>query len=350
MPTGAWPTLADVTSRIDGAGKQMYIAEMLSQSIIMQEDMAYKQGTEIFGHEYAYRTSIPAGNWRQLNQGVGYSKSTTGKARVGMGSLEGYSQVDRLLAEANPDGISAFRESEEIAFIEGMGQTWEETVWYGNTNTNPAEFIGLSVYYNTRNTTLAQNAQNVINGGGVGANNASMWLVCHGERTFYGLYPRGSKAGLVSEDKADTVPAYDSIGNRYEAFTTWFRQMGSIAVEDWRQVVRIANLDVTAAGLAGPDAADLFVFMSQAVMLPPALGKSISGITRTDAPTDPTPSVRPVWYTNRTVRFWMDVQGMRDRNVLLTLNDAAGKPQDVFRGVPVKVSDRLLITEDAVTA
>jgi hypothetical protein len=40
---------------------------------------------------------------------------------------------------------------------------------------------------------------------------------------------------------------------------------------------------------------------------------------------------------------------MRNRNVLLTVNDAAGKPQDVFRGIPVKVSDRLLINEAAVS-
>jgi hypothetical protein len=39
---------------------------------------------------------------------------------------------------------------------------------------------------------------------------------------------------------------------------------------------------------------------------------------------------------------------MRDRNVLLTLKDAAGMPQDEFRGIPVKISDRLLTTEDAV--
>ena len=112
--------------------------------------------------------------------------------------------------------------------------------------------------------------------------------------------------------------------------------------------MRIANIDVTTAGLAGPNGLDLFLAMSQAVMLPPTLGKNVAGIEKVDAPTDPSPGVRPVFYTNRTVRFWMDAQGMRNRNVLLTVNDAAGRPQDVFRGVPVKVSDRLLITEDAV--
>lgn len=349
MATGSWPTLADVLSRIDGARKQMYIAEYLSQALAITEDMPMKEGTEIFGHEFAYRTSMPAGNWRQLNQGVGYSKSTTGKARVGMGSLEGYSQIDRMLAEANPAGIQAFRETEDVAFIEGMGQTWEETIFYGNANTNPAAFNGLSVLYNTTTQTTAQNAVNVINGGGVGVSNASIWLVAWGMRTAYAVYPRGSAAGLQAVDKGDVTPAYDSAGNRYEAYTTWFRQQGGLAVEDWRNVVRIANLDVTTAGLAGPSAPDLFLLLSQAVMLPPALGKGVSGIMKTDAPTDAVPSVRPAIYVNRTLRFWMDAQAMRNRTVLQTINDAAGKVQDYFRGVPVRISDRLLITESAVS-
>ena len=40
---------------------------------------------------------------------------------------------------------------------------------------------------------------------------------------------------------------------------------------------------------------------------------------------------------------------MRNKNVLLTINDAAGKPQDVFRGIPIKISDQLLNTEARVT-
>jgi hypothetical protein len=347
MATGAWLSLADLTSRMDSADKQAYIAEMLSQSITLFQDMVFKEGSEIFGHEFVFRTSIPAGSWRYLNSGTAYSKSTTGKSRIGMGSLTGYSQIDKLLAKASGN-TPQFRKNEDVAFIEGMGQTAEETAWYGNTATNPASFMGLSTFYNTLTQTTAQNAQNVIDGGGSGSDNASIWLVCHGERTFYGTYPRGSKAGLVSEDLADTRAAYDNLGNPYEAWTTYFEHNMGIVPEDWRNVARIANLDVTSAGLAGSSAYDLFLGLSSLVMLPPSLTRASSGITQTDAPNDQSPGIRPIIYTNRTVRFWMDAQGMRDRNVLLTLKDAAGMPQDEFRGIPVKISDRLLTTEDAV--
>jgi hypothetical protein len=348
MATGQWPTIVDLTSRIAPDGKQAYIAEMLSQSIETLEDIPMKESNEIGGHEFVFRTSIPAGAWRQYNQGVPYSKSTTAKARVGLGSLEDYSQVDRMLAEDSGD-IDEFRENEDVAFLEGMGQTMEQTLWYGNTAVTPAEFMGMAPFYNTVSTANAQNAQNVIDCGGTGSSNLSLWLVCWGERTIFGLYPRGSKAGITMEDKSDTVPGFDSVGNRFEAYTSWFRHQMGVCPQDWRYGVRAANVDVTNAGLAGPNALDFFATMAEMMLFPPHLGKGTSGITKTDAPNDPAPGIRPVFYTNRTGRHWMDVQAMRDRNVLLRIDDYAGRVVDGYRGIPIKISDQLLTTESRVT-
>jgi hypothetical protein len=348
MATGSWPTLADVASRTDAAGDMRTIAEMLSQAIALTKDLYMVESSEMFGHEFSFRTSIPAGSWRQINQGVPYSKSTTAKSRVGLGTLEDYSQVDRLLAEGSGN-IEAFRESEDVAFLEGMGQTIEQTTWYGNTAATPAEFMGLSSFYNTVSTATAQNAANVIDGGGTGNSNLSIWLLCHGARTFHGLYPRSTKAGLAMEDKSDTVPGYDSLGNRFEAYTSWFRQMIGVVPIDWRYCARMANIDVTNAGLAGPNAVDLFASIRQLLLLPPTLTAQSSGITEVDAPGDPAPGIRPVIYTNRTGRHWMDVQAMRDRNVLLRIEDYAGRPCDGINGIPIKISDQLLITEGRVT-
>lgn len=348
MATGSWPTLADVASRTDSSGGMRTIAEMLSQSLALAKDLYMVESNEMFGHEFTFRTSIPAGAWRQINQGVPYSKSTTAKSRVGLGTLEDYSQVDRLLAEGSGN-VESFRESEDVAFLEGMGQTVEQTAWYGNTAVNPAQYMGLSAFYNTVSTTTAQNGANVIDAGGTGNSNTSFWLLCHGHRTLHGLYPRGTKAGLAMEDKSDTVPGFDSLGNRFEAYTSWFRQMIGLVPIDWRYSARIANIDVTNAGLAGPNAYDIFAGIRQMLMLPPTLTASSSGITDSDAPGDPAPGIRPVIYTNRTGRHWMDVQAMRDRNVLLRIEDYAGKPCDGINGIPIKISDQLLTTENRVT-
>ena len=182
MATGQWPTLIDLTSRIDGAGDMMVIAEMLSQSLAIAKDAPYREATEMGGHTFAFRDSIPTGSWRQINTGVHYSKSTTGKSTVGIASLEDYSQCDLWLAEQSGN-IDRFREIEDVAFLQGMGQTWEQGVFYGNVAANPTQFNGLSSFYNT--IAGAQNGANVISGGGVGTSNLSFWLIGWSPRTIY---------------------------------------------------------------------------------------------------------------------------------------------------------------------
>jgi len=339
--------MMDLARRMDPYGKIDVIAEMLSQCNEYSDDAVWKEGNQLGGHKFTFRTSIPAGAWRQYYQGTPYGKSTTAQAEVGVGDLEGYSQIDRLQAEDSGD-VEAYRESEDVAFLEGMGQTLVQTQFYGNTTVTPAEFMGFSSFYNTVNTATAQNASNVIDGGGTGNSNLSFWLICHGERTIFNVYPRGGKVGLAMENKGDQVPGFDSVGNRFEAYTSWFRVQAGLCPMDWRQAVRVANVDVTSAGLAGPNALDIFSTFAEMMYLPPALGKRMSGITRTDAPSDPVPGIRPCIYTNRTGRHWMDVQMIRDRNVLLRIDDYAGMPCEAYRGVPVRIVDQLLNAEARV--
>jgi hypothetical protein len=347
MATGAWPTIVDVTSRMDGAGRQMTVAELLSQCNDIWDYLPVKEGNEFGGHEFSYRTSLPAGFWRSINQGTPFGKSTTAKSRLGTGTLEDWSQVDCLLAEASGD-IESFRSSEMVSFMEGMSQTMAQTVFYGNSAATPASFNGLSTFYNTVSLGNAQNAANVIDGQGTGSNNLSMWLNCYSPRSFYAVYPRGTKAGLTVEDLDKEWPAFDAVGNPFRAYTFWFRHLMAVIPEDWRFISRLANVDVTAAGLAGPNAADLFSLMAEMVMLPPLLSKQTSGITQTDAPTEEGLGVRPAFHVNRTGRHWLDVQGMRGRNVLLSVTDSAGIVTDRFRGIPVTVVDQLLTTEARV--
>lgn len=346
MATGSWPSLLDVAERTDKEGKIPVIAEMMSQSNDYADDMPYVEANESTGHQFVFRTSIPAGTWRQYNQGVPYSKSTAAKSRVGLGMLEDYSQIDRALAE-HSGNKERFRESEDVAFLEGMSQTIAQTLFYGNATINPDQFMGLSPFYNTINQNTAANAANVVNGGGTGASNASLWLIGWSPETIFALYPRGSKAGLDMEDKGDVTPGFDSVGNRFEAYTSWFRQQIGLCPKDWRYAARLANIDTTNAGLAGPNAIDLFATMSEMLLFFPKLTRSTSGITKTDAPHDDV-TPRPVWYCNRTVRHWMDIQSIRNRNVLLSMNDYAGKPIMGYREIPIKVVDQLVNTEATV--
>lgn len=347
MATGSWPSLVDLASRLDPEGKIPVIAEMLSQANEYAEDMPWVEANEKTGHEFVFRTSIPAGTFRQYYQGVPYSKSTTAKGRVGMGMLEDWSQIDMALAEHSGD-VEKFRESEDVAFLEGMSQTIAQTFIYGNTAFNPAEFMGLAPFYNTLNSSTAQNANNVLNGGGTGTANTSLWLLGLGPETIFGLYPRGTQAGLRMMDQGTTTPGFDAVGNRFMAYTSWFQQQAGLCPKDWRYGVRLANVDTTNAGLAGPNAIDIFASIDQMMLLFPKMTKTTSGITKTDAPSDPDTGVRSVMWCNRTFRHWMNVQAMRNRNVLLTINDYDGRVVDAYRGVPIKTVDQILNTESTV--
>ncbi len=309
--------------------------------------MPWVEANEHTGHEFVFRTSIPAGSWRSYNMGVPYQKSTTAKARVGLGMLEDYSQVDRALAEHSGDR-EKFRESEDVAFLEGMSQTIAETVFYGNTVANPATFMGFAPFYNTINTATALNAANVVSALGSNNANTSLWLIGWGAERIFGVFPRGSRAGLDMEDKGDVTPAFDSLGNRYEAYTSWFRQQAGICPKDWRFGARLCNIDVTNAtnGLQGANPPDLFILMDQMLLLFPKLKQS--GVMKTDAPHDDY-GVRPVFYCNRTLRHAMNQQSIRNRNVLIGMKDYAGEPVEGYRQIPIKIVDQIVNNETNVT-
>ena len=348
MATGAWPNLYDVSSRLDPKGDIPTIAEMLSQHNDWRKDMPMKEANGFTFHEEVFRTSIPAGSWRQYNQGVPYGKSTTAKFRVGMAMLADWSQVDRSLAR-HSGNEAKFRESEDVAFLEGMSQTVTETFCYGNTVINPAQFMGWMPFYNTVNTANAQNAVNVIDGGGTGSSNASIIMAGWGEETIFGLFPRGSKGGLNWEDQGTVVPAFDSLGNRFPAYTSYFEEEIGLCPKDWRWGGRIANLDTTTAsgGLASTNPPDLFALIRKLLMNLPA-GGATTAIMDTDAPHGD-PSVMVVLYMNRTERYWLDIQAIRNRNVLLPPDQSAGRAWTEFDGKPIKVIDQLVNNETRVT-
>jgi hypothetical protein len=88
----------------------------------------------------------------------------------------------------------------------------------------------------------AANGQNIIDAGGTGSVNTSVWLVVWGEKTVFGIFPKGSKAGLFHEDLG-LIDAFDANNNRYRAYADHWQWKNGLVVKDWRYVVRICNVD-----------------------------------------------------------------------------------------------------------
>lgn len=344
----AFPTLLDWARRQDPEGHIDEIAELLSQCNEIYKELPWREGNLPTGHQGTVRTGLPQGTWRAMNQGVAPSKSLTAQIMAGAGVLSALSQIDKDVADLNGD-TEGFRVSEDNAHLEGMSQQMATQFIYGNSMTAPTQFTGLSPLYNTTSLSTAQNAKNVLDGGGSGNDNLSIWLAGWGDRTGFGYFPKGSMAGLQFEDKGDVLFAYDANNLPFRAYTSWFEWKAGLFVEDWRYFCRIANIDTTTAGLAGPNPADLFALMSKAVVRLPTLTMRASGITETDAPDEPAPGIVPAWMVNRTGREYMDIQAIRDKNVLLGFKDYAGEPVTEFRQIPIRVNDCQLDTEATVS-
>ena len=347
MSTNVLPNLVDWARRADPDGSIAIIAEMLSQCNEIMKDMIWQEGNLPLGHKTTVRVGLPQGVWRAANQGVPSSKSLTAQFQDSIGELQDYSIVDKSIANLNGN-VAKFRYSEDMAHVEGLSQQVASALFYSNEAVTPTQFTGLAPRYNTVTTSTAKSAANVIDAGGTASANLSIWLVGWGDHTTFGIFPKGSQAGLVYEDKGDVVPAYDSNGNRFEAYTSMFQFKLGLCVKDWRYNVRIANVDTTTAGLQGTSPPDLFTLMSRAVVRLPTASRRLSGITESDAPGDPVPGISPAWYVNRTGREFMDIQAIRDRNVLLSSKDYAGDPVVVFRDVAIRVVDALTNSETRV--
>lgn len=330
-------TLADWAKRLDPDGQVPKVAELLSQTNEILEDAVFMEGNLPTGHRLTIRTGLPAVYYRSINQGVPTSKSQTTQVDEAVGILEARSHIDVELAKLNGN-TAAFRLSEDQAFIEAMNQTMAGAMFYGNPAADPRQFLGLATRYGT--ISGAGNAQNVLDAGGTGSNNTSIWLVVWGENTVFCPFPKGSQAGLMHQDLGEeSVP--DSNGNFFQALRALYQWKNGVAVKDWRYAVRICNINVTdlttQAGTQSASAATQIInLMSRACDRVPNLSMG-----------------RAAFYANRTVYSMLRVAALAKSNAALSIENALtqfGTPYALtkFLGIPLRKVDQLLNTEARV--
>ncbi|MDB5405205.1 MAG: hypothetical protein JWL84_117 [Rhodospirillales bacterium] len=340
-------TYADWARRTNDDGKTAIIIELLSQTNEILNDMLVVEGNMTAGHKTTVRTGLPQATWRLLYQGVQPTKSVTAQITDSCGMLETYSVIDKALLDLNGNSAE-FRLSEDMAFLEGMNQQMAQTLFYGNTALNPERFTGLSPRYSTATAANAATAGNVIDAGGTGSTNTSLWLCTWGPLTGHGFFPKAQTGGL-SNDHIGTRVAYDTNTppRPYEADWSHYKWMNGLSVRDWRYFSRICNIDVTT--LAGGSPPNLIVQMIRALYRLPTQPADAGAVQTADAPTVAAITLGNVrFYGNRTIRTWLDIQALNKTNVLLQMTQFAGKPVTTFRGVMIKTCDQILNSEARV--
>lgn len=335
-------TLIDVLTELAPDGKQLDIAEVLTQQNEVLADMHWEEGNMVTGHKDAARTVLPTPSFRALNAGVPVTKAGSTQIEETCSLLEDFSQVDRELAIMSGD-VNNYRLKQARPHIQGMSNKMASTLFYGNANANPLEYTGFATRYNTLSTTTNKSAANVINAGGTGSALRSIWLIGWSPDTVYGIYPKNTKGGLEHEDvtngNGDQINGFppatvlaDASGNLYMGYRDHWLWRCGLFIKDWRYAVRIANIDPTAITLnhaTGPNLQDLMIQAIEQI-------ESVEG-------------VRAVFYVPRAIRTWFRRQLVNDKAPYLNWEEIGGKRVLSFNEVPIRRTDALNVNETQVS-
>ncbi len=339
-------TLADWAKRVEDDGRVAIIVDLLSQANEMMDDMIWMEGNQTDGYKTTVRTGLPSGTWRNLYAGVQPTKSTAAQITERTGNLEAYSVIDKDLADLNGN-TAEFRLAEDAAFFEGMTQQMQGALLYSNSLSTPNQIMGFAPRYNTLTASDAETAGNIIDMGGTGSTNTSIWFVQWGQDTCFGIFPKSKIGGLQHQDLGEWTETL-STGAKYQVYQSHFKWEAGLCIRDWRYVVRLANIDVTL--LSGVSAANIINGLTRAAHLFPRAPRGLANVQNATRPSGVVGQGRAAIYCNRTVATFLDLQAQNKTNVWLLQDQWDGKPVTTFRGVPIRTVDQLLSTESAVTA
>lgn len=284
-------------------------------------------------HRHTIRTGLPTPAWGSLYKGIPQSKSSVQQVDDTTGFLEARSGVDTraLQLSKNP---AALRLGEAMSHLEAMNQEMATGMFYHDTATTPEKFKGLASRFGSIGGGAAGNQ--IVDGGGVGSDNTSIWMVTWGDHACHLLYPEGTKAGVDRQDKGEQRVT-DGNGDAYYVKEETFTWHMGMAVKDWRYVSRVANIDVSNM-LAG--SVDIYSLLRKAFYK--LQSRRMDSVNS-----------RIAIYCNRDVMEALDglaVGTGSGANGALRLvpRELEGREVLTYRGIPIRETDALLNTEARV--
>jgi hypothetical protein len=324
-------TLLEKSRRHDPKGDAAIITEILDQTNNVWQDLPWFEANGATFHRVTRRTSLPAGEFRDYNDGVATGASTTETVDEGLAMLEKYAENDKALIELF-DNPEVARMQESRAFIEGMGQTFVKTLFnraatinYGNVAANRKRIDGFP-----QRTGTLQTDGLVEDAGGSGADTTSMYIVQWGMGKVYMAYPKGSaNQGVEHENMGEVTVSRATTASpetkQFQAYRDWFKIHFGLVVQDTRCLARIANLEKSGANSFDED------LLIDVMYRMPNDGEGA------------------VIYCNNRMRAQMHKRLKDKSNVYLSMESAFGQKVLSFLGNPIRNIDQIGITETAIT-
>ena len=322
--------LVDIYKQQDGNGDIVEVIEILNELNPILDDAIAVECNKGTTHLHTVRSGLPTVAWGRLYQGIPNSKSGKAQVEDTTGFVEGRSTIDQRLLDLSANE-GAVRLSEAVSYLEAMSQEVGSKMFYGNTAADPEEFIGRDPRLASQS---AANGNQIVDAGGTGSDNTSIWFVTWGDNQCQLLYPKGTQAGVKRDDKGEQRLT-DANGDAYYGKEELFTWHVGLAVKDWRYVVRIANIDVSimqAGSLA------LYTYLRKAYYK--LQTRRVAG-------------GKLAIYCNRDVLEALDTlahnAGASDNFIRLKPMEIEGKEVLTYRGIPIRETDSLINTEAQVT-
>lgn len=323
------PTLYDVARALDSKGRLTRVVNLMKQRSSIVEDAVWTPANGNTKHTVTSVVGLPSPVWGRINKGVATTKHKEAQYEESIGMLEDASEIDARIKRVEGANFAAYRSRRDEMKQVAMAQALETALFYQSTTASPESINGLSPRYDA--TTQPSGGAQIIKADASpsGSDQTSAWFVKWGEDATHMVYPDGASAGIDMKDMGE-VELEDAAGAKYPGYKTYLNWLVGLVVEDFRQNVRVCNIDTSALSASGTNIVEALV----------------RGYHRIQNPE----GGRLRLYMNRTLAVFFQLQARKEgiNNPVLT-TVIEGKPMMTFMGVPIRITDSITDTEAIVS-
>ncbi len=309
-----------------GDKQTIFIIESLTQTNELLLDAVIGEASDGTVNRTTQRVTRPHGTRRIYGQAIASESSQTRQIEDGIEMIEAYSDIEADMADHSPNK-KALIDSEDRAFLEGIGETQVEDLLYAKRE-DGLEFIdGLYVRFPEK-----IDNQTVFGVETTGSNFASIILVKWAEDKAKLIYPRGvSGLGVSAEwrGKQDvSVLKPDGTLGTLPMYRTFYKTHFGITVRQGQAIKRIANIN--------PLTSDPQKIMAKLIAARNKLARGGGTV---------------VAYMNADVKTLLDTYTqVTNQRQLVTKDDPWGRPMTAFGEIRFRQIDKMLSTESLVAA
>jgi hypothetical protein len=329
-----YPTLLDLAMMPENKDIAEVVNLLTAQNPILEDAAAYECNRGL-SHETTVKTGLPSVTWGKLYKGIPAGKGNMQTIKDTTGFVNSAAEVDERLVDIYEKAEDKASCRMEMAndHLEAMAQEAATAIFYHDSAIDPAKPMGLSPRFNSLS---AENASQVIDGGGSGNDNTSIWMVTWDKRSCHLIYPKGHKAGVERKDRG-LIPITDGSGDRYMVYREEFAWHFGLTVRNWQYVARVANIDVSDLVINAATGANIINLLTEAYYAHKGRRTNMG---------------KTFIYMNTTLVKFLDYQARltTGQNLFLTFDKYGQNAKEVlhFRGIPIRECDAILNSEDAV--